>query len=287
MRNWKNRLVKTPFAEIALTDTGGTCAPLVFLHGSGSSKQVFARQLSEQALADRRIVTVDLPGHGDSSNAFDKAAYSFTGIAATVIAALNQIGIESPVIAGWSLGGHVAIEMAASGWKTDGLILFGTPPLPHGPFGFLRGFQPKFDMLLTAKAHFNEQEASRFASLTLGDNVDEASLAAIRRADGASRVQVAHAMFRGEGCDQRRFVESTDIPVAILNGSKDPFLRLHYFDDLHIRSLWRGRCHIVDNAGHACFLDQPQAFTALISAFLADVGTASLPARHANHEIAA
>jgi pimeloyl-ACP methyl ester carboxylesterase len=287
MRKLKHSIVNTPFADISLADTDGTGAPLVFLHGSGSSKEVFAKQFADPAFLNRRIVALDLPGHGQSSNAFDKTSYTFAGIAGALCAALAEIGVANPVLAGWSLGGHVAIEMAASGFQTRGIAMFGTPPLPRGPFGFLRGFQPRFNMLLTAKSHFTEDEAVRFAKLVIGDSVDESSLASIRRADGASRVQVAHSMFRGEGCDQRRFVETTCIPIAFINGADDPLLKLKYLLDIDVPALWRQTCQTIDKAGHACFRDQPEAFNTLLSAFLADIDSSPLQLNRPETRVAA
>ena len=271
MRDFLSHVISTPDAEIACVDTGGDGLALVLLHASGASKHVFRQQFSDPALRDFRIIAIDLPGHGNSGDASGSSAYTHTGMAHTVGLALDHLGVCNPVVAGWALGGNVAIEMAVRGRKMRGLMLVGTPPLTRGPFGFFRAFQPKFDMLLTMKERFTESEAERFAHLIFGDSPDRRALASVLRSDGRCRAQLAKSMFHGDGCDQRRLIERTDIPVAIVNGEDDPLLRLHYFDDLSIHSLWRGKCQTIADAGHACFLDQPEAFAALFTAFLADI----------------
>ena len=287
MRNYQSHVISTPGADMACVDTGGNGAPLVLLHGLGASKHVFCPQFSDRSLMHYRLIAVDLPGHGNSGDAADSSAYTHAGMAKAVGLMLDHLGIDNPVLAGWALGGNVAIEMAACGRSARGLMLIGTPPLTRGPFGFFRAFQPKLDMLLTMKERFSENEAERFADLIFGDSLDRRGLASVLRADGRCRAQLAKAAFHGGGCDQRRFVERTEIPVAIINGHEDPLLRLHYFDDLEIPSLWRDKCQTIDNAGHACFMDQPETFAALLAGFLADVGRAPLAAPKSASVIAA
>ncbi len=279
MRNYKSHVISTADADIACVDTGGNGMPLVMLHGLGASKHVFCPQFSDPSLNEYRLIAVDLPGHGNSGDAAGSAAYTHRGLAQAVGLALDQIGVENPVIAGWALGGNVAIELAASGRKVRGFALISTPPLPRGPFGFFRAHQPKFDMLLTMKERFSENDAERFAGLIFGDCLNRRGLASVLRADGRCRAQLAKAMFHGEGIDQRKFVENTDIPLSVINGQNDPLLRLGYFDDVHIPSLWRGKTQTIADAGHACFLDQPQAFAEMLTGFLSDIGQAALSSR--------
>lgn len=287
MRDFQSHVISTPDADIACVDSGGNGVPLVLLHGSGASKHVFCRQFSDPALQGFRLIALDLPGHGCSSDAADTSAYTFAGLARSVGSVLGQLAVDNPVLAGWSLGGHVAIEMAASGVRTRGLCLIGTAPLSRGPFGFFRAYQPKLDMLLTAKQRFSSDEAERFANLIFGPSSDRHGFASILRADGQCRARIAKALFHGEGLDHRRFIESADIPIAIINGKDDPLLKQHYFDDLRPPALWRGRCQTIDNAGHACFLDRPEAFSALLSAFLADIERAPVSAPQISNVIAA
>ena len=98
--------IRTEQADISVADTGGEGLPLLMLHGSGASKDVFAHQI-QSSLAERfRLVAMDLPGHGDSTDARDPAkGYSITGFADTVAEVLNSLGIQRAAIYGWSLGG--------------------------------------------------------------------------------------------------------------------------------------------------------------------------------------
>ncbi len=89
-----------------------------------------------------RLVAFDLPGNGKSSHApFPTQTYSYLGIAATIQEFLLTLYNKekdplwlSPIIVGWSLGGHAAIELINSVHdfhlpSVSGLVLCGTPPV--------------------------------------------------------------------------------------------------------------------------------------------------------------
>jgi pimeloyl-ACP methyl ester carboxylesterase len=275
----KTRILHTSHADIACADSGGTGLPLLMLHGSGASKAVFEQQFSCPYLAEYRLIALDLPGHGASSNAFDPASYTIDGLADIVAQVIEGLGLDSLVVFGWSLGGHVAIELLARHSGILGLVLCGAPPLGRGPLAMLRGLQPRWDMLLASKEHFSNSEADRFLKLCFGAAPDPAFLDALLRADGRARSHIARAMLRGDGIDQRRAVETAAIAVALVNGAEEPFLRLSYLESLNIPRLFEGRCHVIEGAGHAPFWQNPEQFNDLLFRFMIDAREEQIPAQ--------
>jgi len=85
--------------------------PLVLLHGLGSSRAAWDAIVP--ALAERfDVIAVDLPGFGTSALLPAGSEPSPAGLAMAVAALLNDLGIDRPHLAGNSLGGWVAMELA-------------------------------------------------------------------------------------------------------------------------------------------------------------------------------
>lgn len=266
-------ILETRHARVSVRQSSGTGMPLLMLHGSGSSKDVFARQFAHPMAEQYRMIAFDLPGHGESSDADDpQAAYTLGGFAETASEVMSQLGVSHAAVFGWSLGGHIAIELLHANPAVAGLMLTGTPPVGPGMLAMLRGFHTGWDLLLTSKGTFTPREVERFGKLCYGNNVEPAFLDAIRRADGRVRTTVFKGLIRGEGADQKRVVETTDVPIAMVNGANEPFARLSYVNGLDYRMLWRERCHVIEGAAHAPFLEAPDVFNPMLERFVADVG---------------
>ncbi|MGX5849788.1 alpha/beta fold hydrolase [Mesorhizobium sp. PL10] len=262
-----DRTIRTPQADLRLSQSSGSGMPIVMIHGSGSSRAVFARQFDSPLADAHRLIAFDLPGHGESSDARDPAtAYTVTGLAQTTARLLDLLGIDRAIIFGWSLGGHVAIELASFHHAVGGLVLTGAPPVSRGPLGMLRGFHANWDMLLTSKKVYSERDIERFEALCFGDTASPSFREAIRRTDGRLRAGVARSMFAGKGADQKQVVEHASFPVAVINGEHDPLVRLSYFETVAYASLWE-QCHVIPDAGHAPFWEQPELFNPLLSRF--------------------
>lgn len=264
--------VKTRAGAIRLSESDGAGLPIVLIHGSGSARGVFARQFASPLARAHRLVAFDLPGHGESDNAaHPETDYSIPALARTTGEVLALRGIDRAVVFGWSLGGHIAIELMATSPVVEGLMLSGTPPISPGPLGMLRGFRANPDLLLATKEQFSERDALRFFELCFHGNGSPAFLEAIRRTDGRVRTAIGRSLMRGEGVDQRRAVEQANVPVAMVNGENESVVRLGYVATLGYRTLWGPACHVIANAGHAPFWDQPDAFNQLLAQFAADV----------------
>jgi pimeloyl-ACP methyl ester carboxylesterase len=89
----------------------GSGEPLVLLHGLGSSRSVWEPVLA--TLAERfDVIAIDLPGFGDSEALPDDVEPSPAALAATVADTLARLGVVAPHVAGNSLGGWIALELA-------------------------------------------------------------------------------------------------------------------------------------------------------------------------------
>jgi pimeloyl-ACP methyl ester carboxylesterase len=266
------KTIVTRHASIRLSETSGKALPILLLHGTGASRKVFDKQMSGPLADVHRMVAIDLPGHGQSSDAYDPTtSYTIRGLAAAVGDVLDKLEVTRALIYGWSLGGHIGIELMKSHPAVAGMMLTGTPPVSPGPLGVLRGFHANWDLLLASKRNYTARDAERFLYLCFGETAVPAFLDAILRADGRLRVNVSKSMMRGDGLDQRRAVENATIPIALVNGGDDPFIRLNYLSGLSFPCLWDHRSYVIEGAGHAPFWQTPDVFNPLFYRFVRTV----------------
>lgn len=98
--------------SLAVTHRGGPLAPVLFLHGFGSTKEDFADFLLKETFHGRAFVAYDAPGCGQSTCA-DPAQLSIPFLVWTAEAALETLGILDKFhLVGHSMGALTALELS-------------------------------------------------------------------------------------------------------------------------------------------------------------------------------
>ncbi|MEV4380360.1 alpha/beta fold hydrolase [Streptosporangium sp. NPDC049644] len=90
----------------------GTGSPLVLLHGIGHHWQAWLPVLDRLA-AERDVIAVDFPGFGVSPPLPSGTPYTAESLADAIESFFGRLGLREPHVAGNSLGGYVALELAA------------------------------------------------------------------------------------------------------------------------------------------------------------------------------
>ncbi|MEO3387809.1 alpha/beta hydrolase [Mesorhizobium sp. CAU 1741] len=263
--------IETRHGVISYMQSRADGPAILLLHGNSSCKEVFERQFEAPGLAGYRIVAIDLPGHGASEDAKDPArSYTFGGYAEMATEAAAKLGLNKPVIFGWSLGGHIALEMIGSGFDAAGVMISGTPPVTPELESLMAGFNidPAAENL-TGKRDFTEEDVVNYASHTsaVDGSVNAHLLSMCRRTDGRARETMFSSVMEGRALDERAIVATSTVPLAIVNGEGDVFIQPGYFDTLNYAALWPKGVVSVKGAGHAPFLQKPEAFNALLAEF--------------------
>lgn len=124
----------------------GTGPPLVLLHGLGAHRGVWDPVIPFLR-GEHDVLAFDLPGFGDSAALAGSATPG--RLAAAVADELDRLGIDSRAVAGNSLGGWVAMEMALAGTADNATAiapagLWRSPLAPKPTIGqnFARLFYP-------------------------------------------------------------------------------------------------------------------------------------------------
>jgi pimeloyl-ACP methyl ester carboxylesterase len=84
-------------------------APVLLLHGSGSSSRTWDRFAAELTGAGHRAIAVDLRGHATSART---AGYSLTGLRDDLLGLLDTLDLPDVVLVGHSVGGYAALAAA-------------------------------------------------------------------------------------------------------------------------------------------------------------------------------
>jgi pimeloyl-ACP methyl ester carboxylesterase len=92
-------------------DRRGTGEPLVLLHPLGGDRGVWA-PVFERLACERDVIAVDMPGFGESAALPDGDPATPAALADAVAGLMADLGVERPHVAGNSLGGWVALELA-------------------------------------------------------------------------------------------------------------------------------------------------------------------------------
>jgi pimeloyl-ACP methyl ester carboxylesterase len=99
-------------------DRQGSGAPLLLLHGTNSSRSIW-KPLLPRLSAEREVVSVDLPAHGESP----PSSFTPPDWAREVATLLDDLGLERVAVVGHSSGGWTALELAKLGRATGVLAL--------------------------------------------------------------------------------------------------------------------------------------------------------------------
>lgn len=89
-------------------EQAGAGSPLILLHGNGESSAIFDKALP--LLAEKfTVYAIDSRGHGESSPVSE---YHYADMAEDVAAFIRLLGLESPIVYGFSDGGIIALLLA-------------------------------------------------------------------------------------------------------------------------------------------------------------------------------
>lgn len=264
----KKYRLQTSHGELALRESAGTGMPVMMIHGNSSMGEVFRNQFDGAIGAKYRLIAVDLPGHGESADAIDpERSYSMPGYADAMTEVLNKLDVPQAAIFGWSLGGHIGLEMIGLYRGMLGLMITGTPPIAAEDLS--KGFRTSPHMGLAGKRDFTPEEVDAYAHSTCGEPYDVMLHDAVARTDGRARELMIAKFSGGFGRNQAEIVADPNTPpIAILNGADEPFVNVEFVDAIPVGNLWDGRKHLIEKSGHAPFWDSPKRFDQIFARFL-------------------
>ncbi len=270
----RTRRIETQNGAVAAHESEGRGPPIVLLHSNSSSSRAFAKQLEGPLGARFRLVAIDLPGHGNSDDARDPALYAIKTQAQTLKAAIDALGLADARYLGWSLGGHFVLELAPDLPKSKGFLIYGTPPLAFPP-AMDQAFLPNPATRIGFTETIDRDQAAAYVAAFFRPGTADIPAFFVEdamRADGRARAAVGASIAPGGYRDEVVVVRELKAPLAILHGSEEQLVNGAYLASLDAPTLWRGAVQIIPGAGHAPQWETPDAFDALVTAFVGETG---------------
>lgn len=109
--------------DINYIDYGNGQNTVVLLHGWGQNIAMM-KPIGDKLQKNNRIIIVDLPGFGESSEPSD--VWSMYDYSECIHDLLKELKVKNPILIGHSFGGKISL-IYASKYDVDKLILFGSP----------------------------------------------------------------------------------------------------------------------------------------------------------------
>jgi pimeloyl-ACP methyl ester carboxylesterase len=260
-------------------DRTGSGLPIVLVHGIGHRRQAW-QPVAERLARGHEVITVDLTGFGESPGHPRGSTHTVEAYADHLVANFRAWGLEKPHLAGNSLGGAIALELARRGevssavalapasfidWKGAGAAL----PLVAMRLGALAVPAP---LLRRACRRRLVRSVIGWPLYAFSDRHDAistfADAMAMKRARGFERtaIQCLRPVFRP-------FRGTLQAPTTIAWGTRDRILPYGQMERAR-QLVPDARFVTLEGAGHVPMADCPDEIATLICGVVAEVEAA-------------
>ena len=239
----------------------GQGAPVLIIHGLGSCASDYLPLIRRLLPISRKLILVDLPGHGFSS--VPERGMTPKVIEVALGQALDEVLYEPAVIFGNSIGGLVAIRYAQ--WapeKVLGLVLASPGGAPMSAVEMRK--------LLGAFHLETHAEAVAFMERCLGEArwARHALAWGMRRRFARPAIREFISVMTTDWLLSAEDLRTLEVPVALFWGLEDEVLDAKH-REFFVRHLPTALVTAPATYGHAPFIDHPDEFALHIRGFLA------------------
>jgi len=252
-----------PNVRLHITDAGEG-RPIILIHGWPLSDEMYEYQYNDLINADFRAIGITLRGFGKSDKPY--GMYNYDKHASDIKKVLSKLDIKDAVIAGFSMGGSIAIRYVSiyNGAHVSKLVLCGAAaPIWTQRKDFPYNLpQSAVDDLIKLNYKDRPKLLSDFAKIF------SATETSLNEGIGswlngiclsASSYATAQCLIALRDTDLRPDLEKITIPAVIMHGKKD---KICSFDLAEQMKAGISNSYIVafENSGHSMFLEETEKF---------------------------
>ena len=261
--------------QVHLRDQGprNERTPIVLIHGTSASLHTWdgwTAVLAEQ----RRVIRFDLPAFGLTGPAPD-SNYSAARYADFTLKVMDALGVERAVLAGNSLGGHIAMETALQApSRVSGLVLVDAGGYPFEaqsmPIGFriaqIPAFAPLMNRLLPRSMIVSSVESVYGdPSRITPELIDRYYELTLREGNRAALVERFRQMSARD--DARERAKNIAVPTLIIWGGRDRLIPPQVGEQMH-EDIGGSELARFAELGHVPHEEDPAATVAVPLAFI-------------------
>jgi pimeloyl-ACP methyl ester carboxylesterase len=259
--------------QLHVEETGNPSGqPVLFIHGLSQSGLAWHRQLNSELARHHRLVALDLRGHGESERPAD--AYGDSDLwAQDVAAVITSLGLERPILTGWSYGGVVICDyLSRYGEDRIGgvhlvgaLCRLGESALPFlGP-----EFLAAIPGLFATDAEESVTALRAFGRLLTREPLAAEDSYRVLGVAAAAPPRVRQGLL-DRTLDYEALLAGLRTPVLITHGLEDAVV-LPVMADHNASTIRHAQTSYYPNVGHAPFWENPDRFNAELRIFAASL----------------
>jgi non-heme chloroperoxidase len=260
--------------KLHLVETGNSRGrPILFIHGFSQCWLAWRKQMSSDLADDYRLVAMDMRGHGLSDKPGE--GYSDSRLwADDVNAAILALGLDHPILCGWSYGPFVILDYIRH-YGEDGIsgVNFVGAITKLGSDEALSVLTPEFLSLVPGLFATNLEESIRsfepFLRLCFAEEPSAEDLYLMLGYNLSVPPYVRQALF-SRSLDNDDLLPKIRKPVLITHGAEDAIVKPSIVDR-HKAGIGHAQIHMMANAGHAPFWDHAATFNQRLRAFCESV----------------
>ncbi len=247
--------------------------PVLFLHGFSQCRLAWGKQLASDLARDCRLVAPDLRGHGLSDKPRD--AYGDPRLwADDVRAVIEALGLERPILSGWSYGGLIIGDYLRTHGedRIGGVHLVGAAT-KLGSEAALAVIGPDFLALVPGFFSTDAEESVRgleaLVRLCVSGEPEPRDLYFMLGYNAVVPPHVRQGLL-SRALDNDDVLVRLSIPVLITHGEEDRVV-LRAAADQHAGTIPHARTSYYPGVGHALFWEDAERFNRELREFAGQV----------------
>jgi non-heme chloroperoxidase len=264
---WKDLTVQVGDIKVHYVEAGGGDRTVVFVPGWTMTAEVWKEQIPYFASRGFRVLALDPRSHGQTTRTEEGNTYQQQ--AADLNAFIRTLKVRRPILVGWSAGVVVLLEYVSSSEaeQPERLVL-----VDGGVLGFKEADYPGGMTVQQARSvvlSFQEDRAKATDQFVQGMFksrqpqllITEISQASMKVPTGTV-VSLLMDLFTG---DRRPLLPRVKVPTLIVMAENNRLLG-EYLQS----KIGGSKLEVIPEAGHAVFLEKPQAFNQVLESFLGE-----------------